>query len=212
MARKLVCGVGINDADYAVCPKILIDGKWVNDNLNFCPFYRVWYEMLRRCYSDRIKLLRPTYEGCFVESSWLIFSNFKSWMENQDWEGKVLDKDLLVENNKIYSENTCIFISEELNSFLTLRQRKRGNCLLGVSKNKTGKPYKSEGYDEFGAKVYLGSYTSEIQAHLVYLENKKYKAEWFKERSSGEKEIKGLTRIISKLQYHITNQIPLNTL
>lgn len=41
---KLICWVGINDADYPVCSTI--NGKKAHS-----PFYRVWRDMLERCYS-----------------------------------------------------------------------------------------------------------------------------------------------------------------
>lgn len=40
-----------------------------------------------------------------LPEEWLLFSNFKSWMEQQ--EEKVLDKDLLHTHNKIYTN--CLF-------------------------------------------------------------------------------------------------------
>ena len=73
--------------------------------------------MLQRCYSESHLVRQPTYKGCSVCEEWLTFSNFKSWMEQQDWEGKQLDKDLLVYKNKIYSPETCVFVSSVINSF-----------------------------------------------------------------------------------------------
>jgi len=36
-------------------------------------------------------------------------------MERQDWEGKHLDKDILIPGNKIYSPDRCIFVSSLIN-------------------------------------------------------------------------------------------------
>ena len=42
---------------------------------------------------------------------------FKDWMENQDWEGNQLDKDLLFEGNKVYGPKTCVFVTRMVNNF-----------------------------------------------------------------------------------------------
>ena len=94
--RKLVCGVGINDADYAVVEWETIgyvNGKQNQKRVWECPYYKVWGSMLKRCYSDKYQERYQTYKGCTVSEEWLTFSNFKNWMEKQDWEGKHLDKE-----------------------------------------------------------------------------------------------------------------------
>jgi len=51
--RKLVYGVGINDAEYQVNPAI--DGSRV-----MCPAYAAWHGMMKRCYSDKYHNKKPT--------------------------------------------------------------------------------------------------------------------------------------------------------
>lgn len=50
---KLVHGVGINDADYAVTKweTVIVNGKQKQKLIWFCPFHRAWGNMLQRCYS-----------------------------------------------------------------------------------------------------------------------------------------------------------------
>ncbi|AMR57359.1 putative restriction endonuclease [Pseudomonas phage vB_PsyM_KIL3b] len=124
---KLVQGVGTNDADYVVQP--MVNGKQV-----VCPFYNRWYAMIKRCYSEKELKKHPEYRDKYVCSEWLLFSNFKAWMETQDWKGKHLDKDLLVQGNKVYSPETCVFVPAWLNSLLTDSEAKRGDLPLGVSR------------------------------------------------------------------------------
>ena len=88
-----------------------------------CPFYQTWKSMLERCYSAKYQAKKPTYKGCTVCDEWLTFSNFKAWMETQTWEGNHLDKDLLVVGNKVYSPETCLFVSVQVNSFLNWKSR-----------------------------------------------------------------------------------------
>lgn len=127
---KLVAGVGINDADYNVCRHEIINGK--RKTVWTCPFYQTWGNMLLRCYSNSGHKQRPNYEGCSVATKWYRFSNFKAWMETQNWEGKHLDKDLLVVGNKVYSADTCLFLDPKVNTFLTERANDRGEWPLGV--------------------------------------------------------------------------------
>lgn len=107
--RKPVYGHGVNDADYVIERRI--NGKRVG-----CPIYRTWANMLERCYSDKFHVRQSTYIGCEVCDEWLTFSNFKRWMMVQDWQGKQLDKDIRVKGNKIYSPNTCLFVTKAENT------------------------------------------------------------------------------------------------
>lgn len=124
--NKLVQGVGINDADYVV--RTMINGKRV-----MCHFYKVWQGMLRRCYDTKYQDNQPTYVDCTVCEEWLTFSNFRKWMEQQDWQGKYLDKDLLVRSNKIYSPTTCVFVDRMTNNFIIDGGAARGEWPIGVT-------------------------------------------------------------------------------
>lgn len=165
--RKLVYGVGVNDVDYKVYEYEYINGKqkivWT------CRFYRRWYHMLGRCYSQKYQTKKPTYKGCTVCEDWLLFSNFKSWMEQQDWEGNQLDKDLLVEGNKVYSPDTCVFVTSRVNNFTIDRGIDRGDYPIGVCKDQ-GK-YRASCSSE-GQTIYLGLYNTPEEAHQVWKEYK----------------------------------------
>lgn len=110
--RSRVYGIGINDADY-VTTMSKKNGGWR------CPFYYRWEKMLRRCYSEHYQKINPSYIGCSVCPEWLYFSKFRLWMVTQNWEGLELDKDLLVVGNRVYSPDTCCFISHKINTFFT---------------------------------------------------------------------------------------------
>lgn len=128
--RKLVYGVGINDADY-MTNMITTEGKQIT-----CPYYQKWIDILQRTHSEKYFIRYPTYRGCSVCDEWLLFSRFRSWMESQDWEGKCLDKDVIKPGNKIYSPDNCVFVSQHVNLILTTRKRFRGSLPIGVHINK----------------------------------------------------------------------------
>ena len=94
--RGVVCGVGINDADYLIVKKeqyIGPDGS-IKIKKTTCPFYRAWADMLSRCYREKYHKVFPSYKDCSVCEEWNSFTNFKKWMEQQDYKDNVLDKDL----------------------------------------------------------------------------------------------------------------------
>ena len=110
--RKLIYGVGFNDADYITTSKI-------NGKIHRCPFYVKWIHMLERCYSEKFHVTNPSYKECSVCEEWLTFSNFKKWMKTQKWDGMCLDKDLVEKGNKTYAPDKCIFVTSDVNSIVS---------------------------------------------------------------------------------------------
>lgn len=166
--NKLVCGVGINDADYAVRVK-------VNGRRTMCPFYQTWANMLQRCYSNVFLSKHPTYNDCHVCDEWHTFSNFKSWMQKQDWIGKELDKDLLFYGNKIYSPETCVFVDKIVNAFMIDRMCFRGEFPLGVFLHKETGKYRARCKNPFSGKSdHLGLFCKTDEAHMAWKIRKLY--------------------------------------
>ena len=102
---KLVYGVGVNDLGYRVqvweeLPKN--GGKRIQKSVFLCKYYTAWKNMLARCYSKKLLESYPSYIGTSVCSEWLYATAFKKWMEQQDWHGKCLDKDIVVPRSKLY--------------------------------------------------------------------------------------------------------------
>lgn len=174
--KKLVYGVGINDAGYVTQKFETIgytNGKRKQKLVWMCPYYIVWKDMLKRCYSEKYQQQRPTYKGCTVSEEWLTFSNFKTWMETQDFEGKQIDKDLLFEGNKVYSAETCVFVTQAVNNFTTDRKAARGEWLIGVHWRKEREKFQSMCCNPFTKKEeHIGYFTSEQEAHEAWLKRK----------------------------------------
>lgn len=162
MARKLVYGVGINDANYEVAT--IVDGKKINDK-----YYACWQSMLSRCYSENYHAKKPTYKDCRASDEWLRFSNFRAWMIQQDWEGKELDKDLLFIGNKLYSAETCVFVDRATNQFITDAKSARGLWPRGVTYEKKTGEFQARCSNPFTKKhEHLGRFNCPRLAHYAW--------------------------------------------
>ena len=159
-----VCGVGIVGTKYPPT----ISGVQTKE-------YVLWQNMLKRCYSDALKKKYPTYEGCEVSENFKSYEYFYEWCHKQigfgvDGNGNSfqLDKDLLIKGNKVYSESTCVFIPQEINTLLIKSTSSRGEHLIGVSWHNTSKAFKARVAKNKGKQEYLGVFNTEIEAFNAY--------------------------------------------
>lgn len=157
--KKLVYGFGITDS------KSTYDGNRIKS-------YRVWKDMIRRCYSSECQLKYPTYIGCSVCDEWKYYSKFKSWFDKNYVDGYQLDKDILVNGNKVYSPNSCCFLPNYLNSLFLDNGKSRGLYPTGVYFNAcTGKFHAQ--IKNTNIQIYLGLFDTPDDAHDVWLKAKR---------------------------------------
>ncbi|QQV91798.1 hypothetical protein vBKpMFBKp34_206 [Klebsiella phage vB_KpM_FBKp34] len=161
MKRKKVFGVGVNDSKIPV--------SWWEDRGEkrvriLCPYYVKWTDMLRRCYSEKQNLMSPWYDSK-VHNEWHIFSNFKSWMEKQDWEGKHLDKDILGDKS-LYSKDTCVFVPYYVNNVFQNHQ----DCSYCTYHKRDNKYQSSINWD--GRVKHIGYFDSKVEAQYEYFKVK----------------------------------------
>ena len=133
--------------------------------------YYLWHNMLQRCYNGAFKKKRPTYEGCEVSDKFKSYEYFYEWCQKQigfDNQGWQLDKDLLVKGNKVYSEDSCVFLPQEINSLLVKSNASRGEHLIGVCWDKAKKAFKAQVRKNRGKSEHLGLFKTELEAFNVY--------------------------------------------
>jgi hypothetical protein len=133
--------------------------------------YKLWHSMLVRCYSDTIKKKHPTYEGCEVSENFKYYEYFYDWCNKQIGfgnEGWHLDKDLLIKGNRVYSEDSCVFLPQEVNTLLTKRTNSRGKYPIGVSWSKTSKAFVATVAKNKGKTEWLGYFNTELRAFNAY--------------------------------------------
>ena len=133
--------------------------------------YNRWHSMLERCYSDNFKKRHLTYEGCEASENFKSYEYFYEWCQKQigfNNEGWHLDKDLLIKGNKVYSEDSCVFLPQEINKILTKRTTSRGEHLIGVCWSKTNKAFAAQVNKNKGRREHLGFFNTELEAYKAY--------------------------------------------
>lgn len=156
MKQKLIYGVGIFDG--------------VNESTTIA--YATWHHIMERAYCPKHANKNPSYLHCDVDSTWHVFSVFREWFLAHYVDGYHLDKDVLVQGNKVYSSESCVFIPPRINTLLTDRSRDRGEYPLGVSKESRRNKYKAT-ISIFGKNKHLGFYNTPEEAHVAWKEAKK---------------------------------------
>jgi hypothetical protein len=152
--RSLVLGFGINDSEHPI-------KHGSKEEL----IYKTWTSMIRRCYSDKYHKSKPTYIGCSVCDEWKYFSNFEKWFNENYKEGFALDKDILIQGNKIYSPQTCCFVPKYINGLLATNSKKRGKLKIGVYFH-CNRYVVQCGIN--GNQKYIASFDNEDEAHKKY--------------------------------------------
>ena len=137
--------------------------------------YRYWHAMIERCYSGKLHGgVNKTYKNCTTSENFKSYEYFYEWCQNQTGfgvDGFELDKDLLIKGNKIYSENTCVFLPKEVNTALAKSTATRGTSLIGTTFNKRLGKYVSQ-INKFNSKKHLGIFDTELEAFNAYKQAK----------------------------------------
>lgn len=78
--------------------------------------YHRWRHMLARCYDKDTQSKMKTYIGCSVCDEWHNYQNYADWFYSNMIEGFDVDKDILIDGNRIYSPSTCKLVSHQENT------------------------------------------------------------------------------------------------
>ena len=155
MANTLVCGVGINN----------LIGE------SGSPIYKIWRNMLSRCYRKDYVETNPSHKAGTVCKDWLIYSNFKSWVEAQGWKkGWQIDKEIICKDNLIFNPDMCVMVPIGISNLLMDSKAIRGKCSLGVEYRKDGKFVAKLKIN--GTKKFLGVFKNEADAYEAYIKAK----------------------------------------
>lgn len=134
--------------------------------------FKVWYDMMVRCYNNKYHIKRPTYQDCTVCDEWHNFQVFCEWFDKNYYEvdnEKIhLDKDILIKGNKVYSPDTCVFVPNNINMLFTKSNARRGNLPIGVCWKKKNRKYVAQCSNGHGIQTHLGLYDTPEKAFESY--------------------------------------------
>lgn len=151
--------------------------------------YRIWKNMLMRCYDDKYLKKFPAYKDCTVCDEWLNFQNFAKWLNENYYtvnkETMCLDKDILIKENKVYSPDTCLIVPERINLLFVNNKIKRGKYPIGVAYTERNKKYQAK--CSIGkCQKFLGYYNTPEEAFQAY---KNYKENHIKQIADQYKDL-----------------------
>lgn len=150
-----------------------------------------WKGIINRCKHGGAEHARhPSYIGATNEFG--SFDSFTSWSVKQvgyncGWD---LDKDVLRRQNKVYSEETCVFVPKAINSFLTNRKVRRGAYPVGVSFHSRDMQYTANCNNGAGKLVHLGNFDCQNLAFLAYKKYKEVLAKTLASKWSGQVDLR----------------------
>ena len=167
-ARTGVVGVGYNTSNIPT----KVNGKHTHE-------YVLWREMLRRCYSKSFQQKCPQYKGCYVCDRWHNFTNFyndivkmKGYEYMSEKRSVNLDKDIIIEGNRVYSPELCRLVPQEINKLITNRKACRGTFPIGVTFSKSKRKYVASLGFMKGEQVKGNVFDSPDDAFLFYKKHK----------------------------------------
>ena len=170
-------------------------GRWVkttctNYKQDYTKSGRVWNDMQQRCLVGGYQQTKfPRYVGCTMSDKFKDFEFFAEWYVNQVGYGidkYHLDKDILFEGNKLYSEDTCVLVPASLNTFMVSHNASRGIYPQGVAFHKLTEKFSASIMVD-GKARHLGVYVSPEQASSVYKSAKETQARrWHMRLKAGE--------------------------
>lgn len=136
-------------------------GQYVGSYNNVpTPEYNAWSAMLARCYDPNTQFRQPSYVGCTVDPIWHNFQNFAHWyVSNLNYgKGWQLDKDILFNNNRLYSEHTCCLVPGEINRAVIDR----------ITNDNVGTVLRSGNIGVKCGGIYIGTYNTKAEAINAY--------------------------------------------
>ena len=180
-SNKLVQGIGFKGTDYPSC-----------SNSKPLKVYQMWRGLLERC-TEKCWTNHPTYNGVTCSDNFKHYTFFYEWCQKQvgfgntdeNGRGWQLDKDLLVKDNKLYSEDTCVFVPQRINNLVTKCDSSRGEWPVGVYRDGAKGRFVSKCSNGTGKQTYLGRFKTAQEAFQAY---KTYKEALIKQVANEYKE------------------------
>ncbi len=131
-----------------------------------------YYRNMNRRTKPHWNYNKPTYQDCSISEDFSYFHLFYEWCVIQvgfGLEDYQLDKDILVKGNKEYTSTLCVFVPPVINNFILFKENTNRKYMFGVMK--AGNSYRGN-ISKFGATIKSKSFSSEMEAHQWYIQQK----------------------------------------
>ena len=124
---------------------------------------KLWRACIVRSNCIKTKTRQPCYQDVTIDEKWHNFQNFAKWFYSQPYyqKGFQLDKDILIKNNKVYSESSCVLVPQEINKLFIEKADGGRGIPVGVI-------YNNNKYEAKAAQKYLGSFDTPNEASRAY--------------------------------------------
>lgn len=152
-------------------------GLWVRSMSHKNTCYQTFscnrYDNIKlRCLTGgSVQQKHPSYVGCYMSDNFEDFQYFADWHTSQvgyNCDNYDLDKDLLIEGNKEYSEKYCVLIPKSLNVFLTDKKMVTGKSPIGYYWNTDHLKYRAKVSCPERGEVGLGYFDRKEDAFEAY--------------------------------------------
>lgn len=136
--------------------------------------HTLWSSMLCRC-TEKYWLKDPQYTGTTCSENFKSYAFFYEWCNRQIGFGNKdeaghhwqLDKDLLGNGLKSYSEDTCVFVPRVINCLLNKQGNNRGAYPIGVTFHKETQKFVAQCRNKNG-RTFIGRFNTVEDAFAAY--------------------------------------------
>ena len=129
------------------------------------PYYNIWISMIERCCCEDKRWKHPAYGGCSICDEWLCYQIFSDWCDKHYYDIKTermhIDKDILVNGNRVYSPDTCCFVPQRIN-MIFMEKTNKWNLPSGISLS-----YNNKYITSYNGK-HLGSFNTLDEAIVTH--------------------------------------------